>query len=182
MNIYIYMHIPIHRHIWKLSSYRPLQFQVIHLGLVLAFLHFICVCPSTGWILTKKHQHIYILSHLRILVKLFHNHLTDTNRRKKPTKIFVNVFVPTLLPKMELLFSRSVIFNSLPPHGLQHVRLACPSLSPWVCSNSCSLSPWCHLTISSSIALSPPALSLFQHRCLFQWVNPSHQVDQVLEL
>ena len=27
-------------------------------------------------------------------------------------------------------------------------RLPCPSVSPWVCSNSC---PWCHLTISSSV-------------------------------
>ena len=32
--------------------------------------------------------------------------------------------------------------------------LPCPSLSPWVCSNSCPLSQWCHPTISS---LSPPS-------------------------
>ena len=31
------------------------------------------------------------------------------------------------------------------PHGL-----LCPALSPWVCSDSCPLSPWCYLTISSS--------------------------------
>ena len=36
--------------------------------------------------------------------------------------------------------------------GLQHARLPCPSLSPWVCSNSCLLSWWCHATISSSVA------------------------------
>jgi len=36
------------------------------------------------------------------------------------------------------------------PHGLQHARLPCPSLSPGVCSNSCPLSQWCHPTISSS--------------------------------
>ena len=34
-------------------------------------------------------------------------------------------------------------------HRLQHTRLPCPSLSPGVCSNSCSLSRWCHPTISS---------------------------------
>ena len=34
--------------------------------------------------------------------------------------------------------------NSLWLHGLQHTRLPCPSLSPRVCSNSCSLSQWCH--------------------------------------
>ena len=41
--------------------------------------------------------------------------------------------------------------DSLWPHGLQHTSLPC-SLSPRVCSNSCSLSWWCYLTISSSAA------------------------------
>ena len=45
--------------------------------------------------------------------------------------------------------------NSLQPDGLQHVRLPCPSLSLWICSNSCPLSQWCHPTISSSVAPSP---------------------------
>ena len=39
----------------------------------------------------------------------------------------------------------------LRPHGLQHTRLPCPSLSPGVCSNSCPLSQWCHPIISSSV-------------------------------
>ena len=42
--------------------------------------------------------------------------------------------------------------DSLQPHGLQHARLPCPSLSPGVCSNSCPLSQWCYLSISSSAA------------------------------
>ena len=42
--------------------------------------------------------------------------------------------------------------DSLWPHGLQHARLPCPSLSPKVCSNSCPRSRWCHPTISSSVA------------------------------
>ena len=41
--------------------------------------------------------------------------------------------------------------DSLRPHGLQHTRLHCPSLSPGVCSNSCPLSRWCHPNISSSV-------------------------------
>ena len=48
-------------------------------------------------------------------------------------------------------FSRSIVSNSLQPHGLQHTRLPCPSLSPRVCSNSCPSSQWCHPTISSSV-------------------------------
>ena len=46
----------------------------------------------------------------------------------------------------------SVVSDSLWPHGLQHYRLPCPSLSPGACSNSCLLSQWCHLTILSSVA------------------------------
>ena len=42
--------------------------------------------------------------------------------------------------------------DSLWPHGLQHTRLTCPSLSPGVCSNSCPLSQWCHLAILSPVA------------------------------
>ena len=40
--------------------------------------------------------------------------------------------------------------DSFRPQGLQHARLLCPLLSPRVCSNSCPLSQWCYLIISSS--------------------------------
>ena len=43
--------------------------------------------------------------------------------------------------------------ESLRPRGLQHTKLPCPSLSPGVRSNSCSLSRWCHSTNSSSAEL-----------------------------
>ena len=36
------------------------------------------------------------------------------------------------------------------PMDLQHARLSCPSPIPGTCSNSCPLSWWYHLTISSS--------------------------------
>ena len=48
-------------------------------------------------------------------------------------------------------FSRSVMFNSLLLHGLQHVRRPCPWPAPRVYSNSHPLSHWCHPTISSSV-------------------------------
>ena len=48
-------------------------------------------------------------------------------------------------------FSLSVMSISLWPHGLQHARPPCPSLTPRVYSNSCTLSQWCHPTISSSV-------------------------------
>ena len=50
-----------------------------------------------------------------------------------------------------LLFSHKVVSNSLRPHGVQHARLPCPSLSPRVCSNSCPSSWWHHPSISSSV-------------------------------
>ena len=65
--------------------------------------------------------------------------------------------------------------NSLWPHGLQQARLLCPSLSPWVCSNSCPLSWWCHPTISSSVVSfsswlqSFPASGSFPMSQLFAW-------------
>ena len=77
-----------------------------------------------------------------------------------------------------LLFSCSVVSNSLRPPGLKHARLPCPSPSPGVCSNSCPLSWWCH---PSRPLLSPsPAFNLFQHQGLFQLVVSSHQVAKVL--
>ena len=57
--------------------------------------------------------------------------------------------------------------DSFWPHGLQHVRLLCPPLSPGACSNSCLLSRWCFLTISffaiffSFCLLSFPASGFF---------------------
>ena len=62
--------------------------------------------------------------------------------------------VPCTIPEVLaglLLFSHSVVSNSLWLHGLHHIRLPCPLLSPGVCSNSCPLNRWCHPTISSSV-------------------------------
>ena len=42
-----------------------------------------------------------------------------------------------------------------------HARLLCPPPSPGVCSNSCSLSQWCYLTILSSAAPFSFALTSF---------------------
>ena len=51
--------------------------------------------------------------------------------------------------------------NSLPPHGLQHTRLPCASLSPRVCSNSHPLNQWCYLTILSFATLFSFCLQSF---------------------
>ena len=64
-----------------------------------------------------------------------------------------------------LLFSCLVVVQLLCPHGLQHSRLPCPSLSPRVCSNVY----WIGDAIQPSHPLLPhfPALNLSQHQDLF---------------
>ena len=57
-----------------------------------------------------------------------------------------------------LLFSCSVMSDSLPPRGLQHARLPCPPPSPRTFSNSCPLSQWCHPT--NFPAVVPPSSCL----------------------
>ena len=80
--------------------------------------------------------------------------------------------LPSGLSSIRLLgsvqFNRSVVSDSLQPHGLQHARPPCPSPTPGVYPNSCALSQWCHPTISSSVVPfsshlhSFPALGSFQ--------------------
>ena len=88
-----------------------------------------------------------------------------------------------------LLFSHSVMSNSLLPCELQHARLPCPSPSPGACSNSYPLSRRCHPTISSSSSVIPfssrlqpfPASGSFLTSQLFA-SNESALVVKVLEL
>ena len=62
---------------------------------------------------------------------------------------------------MVVQFSRSVVSNSLWPHGLQNARLPCPSPTPGVHSNLCPLSQWCHPTISFSVIPFSSSLQTF---------------------
>ena len=72
-----------------------------------------------------------------ILSKIWNLISTQRNIQKKrgsqePSANLVSCFL--------LLFSHSVVSDSLPPHGLHHARLPCPSPSSAVCSNSCPFS------------------------------------------
>ena len=60
-----------------------------------------------------------------------------------------------------IIFSHLVASDSLWPHGLQHARLPCPSLTPGACSNSCPSSRWCHPTVSSSVIYFSSCLQSF---------------------
>ena len=78
-----------------------------------------------------------------------------------------------------LLFGHSVMSDSLQPHGLQHTRLPCSSLSPGVWLNSCPLNWSCHPTISSSVVpfssclQSFPASGSFPMSLLLAWDGQS---------
>ena len=60
---------------------------------------------------------------------------------------------------MYIQFSRSVVSDSLWPHGPQHARPPCPLMTPGVYSSSCPSSRWCHQSISTSVG---PFYSCFQ--------------------
>ena len=67
-----------------------------------------------------------------------------------------------------LQFSRSVVSNSLWPHGQQHARLPCPSPTSGAYPNSCPSSRWCHPTISSSVIPFSSCLQSFSASGSFQ--------------
>ena len=65
------------------------------------------------------------------------------------------------LPTPGVQFSRSVVSDSLWPHGLQQARSPCPSPIPRACSNSHQSSQSCHPTISSSVVPFSSHLPIF---------------------
>ena len=82
---------------------------------------------------------------------------------------------------LSVQFSHSAVSNPVWPHELQHVRPPCPSPTPRVYSNSCSLSGEAIHPFHPLSSPSPPAFNLSQHQGLFQWVNSSHEVAKELE-
>ena len=68
-------------------------------------------------------------------------------------------------------FSCSVMYDSLQPHEPQQARLPCPSPAPRIYSNSCPLSWWWNLTISSSAIPFSSCLQSFQTPGSFQMIQ-----------
>ena len=86
---------------------------------------------------------------------------------------------------LEVLFvSCEVISDSLWPHGLQRARLPSLSLSPGLCTNSCPLSWWCHITISSFVTPFSFCLQSFPASESFptSWFSSGDQIIGVLAL
>ena len=86
-----------------------------------------------------------------------------------------------LLESTSVQFSRSIMSDSLRPHGLQHTRPPCPSPIPRVSQMHVH---WVDDAIQPSLPLlspSPPAFNLSKCQGLSQWVSSSHQVAKVQE-
>ena len=78
-----------------------------------------------------------------------------------------------------LLFPRSVVSDYLRPHGLQHVRLSCASLTPGACSNSYSESvmPSNPLILCHPLLLPPsifPSIGVFSNKLVLCIRWPKH--------
>ena len=85
------------------------------------------------------------------------------------------ILLPYATTFSSVQFSRSVMYDSLQPHGLQHSRLSCPS------SLAQTHVHWVGEAIQPSHPLSfpsPPAFNLSQHQGLFQRAIFSHQVPK----
>ena len=105
-----------------------------------------------------------------------HSAKTSVFMNKTQSKITIFIFIS---PDM---FSRSVMSNSLQPHGLQHARPPCPSPTPRVHSDSHPSSQWCHPGISSSVIpfscpRSFPASGSFPMSQFFAWGSQSIAVS-----
>ena len=112
------------------------------------------------------------------------------SQESSPTPQFksINSSVLSFLYSPTLTSIYSVQFSSvaqscptLRPHESQHARPPCPSPTPGVHSDSRPSSHWCILPSHPLSSPSRPAPNPSQHQSLFQWVNSSHEVANVLE-
>ena len=104
------------------------------------------------------------ISKASVLLQIFCGQAKSQNSRTP-------LVVLGVLPKDKLLlFSRSVVSDSLRSQGLQQARLPCPSLSSRVCSNSCPFElvmPSNHLILCCPLLLLPsifPSIQVFSKR------------------
>ena len=101
---------------------------------------FVCVCVCWDW-------------RDNLMKGTFSEKETPLQASKGWQRWYNFVFEKQMRPMHLLLFfSHQFLSSSLQPHELQHIRLPCPSLSPWACRRSCPLSQWCHPAITSSVA------------------------------
>ena len=91
-----------------------------------------CEPPSTKHYLTV---HLKIFKMVNSMLSIFyHNFLNSKKKMSCPISYSNNGWGAVWFSSVQ--FSRSVVFDSLPPHESQHARPPCPSPSPGVHSDS----------------------------------------------
>ena len=147
------------------------------------------------WMLSFKPD--FSLSSFSLIKRLFSSFSLSAIRVVSSAFLKLLIFLPAILSPaydwkiqpsilyyvlcISVQFSRSVMSDSMRPHGPQHARLPCPSPTPGVYPNSFH---WLSDAIQPSHPLSspsPPAINLSQHEGLFKWVSSSHKVAKLLE-
>ena len=135
----------------------------------------LCSCPGTRFISHFSWFHMHVLIYYHLFYSFWLTSLGMTNSRSIP--IFTNdpisfcSFLWRVIfhcVRCSVQFSRSVMSDSLWPHGLQHARPPCPSPTPWACSNPRPSSQWCHPSISSSVVPFSSCLQSFPASGSFQ--------------
>ena len=79
--------------------------------------------------------------------------------------MYVYVQLIHFVVQEKLLFSYSVMSDSLQPHGLQHARLPCPSLSSRAHTHPTNVGD--AVQPSHPLSTPSPAFNLSQHQGLF---------------
>ena len=74
----------------------------------------------------------------------------------EPETAILTCCLSILLCISSVQLSRTVVSDSLGPHGLQHASPPCPSPTPGVYSNSCPMMPSSHLLLCCPFLLLPP--------------------------
>ena len=82
----------------------------------------------------QKVKQNFICLHIGVLL---------SNKKETYTSNNMDKISKTFSSQKHSKTSRSVVSDSLRPHGLQHARLPCPTAAPGAYSNSCPLS-WQH--------------------------------------
>ena len=93
--------------------------------------------PNLGF---KREDKVFLFAPNYIICFVDSKYLSHEFKKNQRKEIYNSSIFMCTNHILLLFFSLSVMCNSLQPHGLQHSRLPCPSLSPRDCSNSCPLS------------------------------------------
>ena len=178
--------------LWPLWSYFPLLLSHTQRSSLSVFsVQFSSVaqsCPTLCDLMDCSTPGFLSITNSRSLLRLmFIESLMPSNHLILCCPLFL---LPLIFPSIKVFsnesssvqFSRSVMSDSLWPHGLQHTRLPCLSPTPELAQThvhqvSDAIQPSHPLSSSS-----PPAFNLSRHQGLFRWVSSTHQMAKGLEL